>query len=49
MKLFNDLMIMRNLESLVALKASTTISAAELKTQLQQVSDADCLNYLTKI
>lgn len=36
------------LRNLVALKASTTISAAELKTQLQQVSDADCLNYLNK-
>lgn len=36
------------LRNLVALKASTTTAAAELKTQLQQVIDDDCLRYMNK-
>jgi transposase len=36
------------LKSLVALKASKTAMAAEIKTQLQQAYDADCLTSLTK-
>jgi transposase len=36
------------LKNLVALKSSITASAAEIKTQLQQVSDPDCVQLLTQ-
>jgi transposase len=36
------------LKNLVALKSSIIRSAAEIKTQLQQVSDADCTEFLNK-
>lgn len=36
------------LRSLVSLRASITTTAAEFKTQLQQIIDPDCIKYLTK-
>ncbi len=36
------------LKNFVALKASMTVWAAELKTQLHQAADSECLKYLTK-
>ena len=35
-------------KSLVTIKTSITTSAAEIKTQLQQLNDPDCIRYLTK-
>lgn len=36
------------IRSLVAIKTSIISSAAEIKTQLQQLNDSDCIKYLTK-